>query len=204
MDNPLRSPRTGKTLRKVATRTLTPMTDVGEKVVTVNREFIEVIIGDTRLPGSGEQWGHAAIMIDGTVYLRAHDEYLVMSKTVYMNGGKLEKALKILSIRGQSYRDSVGLVLWLSAKEKQMLDVELKRRVALDRQLILQSNGTRSSYSVLDNSCSTNVADVLELIGILAHDPRWPPTPVTPAELLAALEKSRRLVRKNFYPRKPS
>lgn len=50
---------------------------------------------------------------------------------------------------------------------------------------------------VFDNSCSSNVADVLELVGILAHDPRNLPTPVTPAELLGVLSKSNRLVKKS-------
>jgi hypothetical protein len=58
-----------------------------------------------------------------------------------------------------------------------------------------------STYSIVSNSCSSNVADVLESIGILAHDPRWFPTPVTPAELDAVVEKSKRLATKNYYPK---
>lgn len=57
------------------------------------------------------------------------------------------------------------------------------------------------SGGLFNNSCSSNVADALESIGILAHDPRWLPTLVTPAELDAVLQKSRRLAKKNFYPK---
>lgn len=55
---------------------------------------------------------------------------------------------------------------------------------------------TNAPYSLFDNSCSSNVADVLEMIGILAHDPRWIPFPVPPAEILAVVSKSNRLVKK--------
>ncbi len=202
MENQLRSPSTGKTLRKVDTRTLTPVSDTSEKTITVQREFVEVIFGDSRIISLGSQWGHVAIVVDDTVYTRAHDEYIVMPKNVYLYGGKIQKTLKSRTIEGQSYRDSVGLVLWLSPQEKRKVEDELKRRVELDSRLIRETNGKRSSYSLLDNSCSSNVTDVLELVGILAHDPRWPPTPVTPAELLAVLKKSRRLVKKNFYPKR--
>lgn len=202
MEKQLRSPSTGKTLRKVDTRTLTPASDTSEKTVTVQREFVEVIFGDSRIISLGSQWGHVAIVVDDTVYTRAHDEYVVMPKNVYLYGGEVQKTLESLKIKGQGFRDSVGLVLWLSTEEKRKVEAELKRRVEQDRRLIRETSGKQSSYSLLDNSCSTNVADVLELIGILAHDPRWPPTPVAPAELLAVLEKSRRLVKKNFYPKR--
>jgi len=45
----------------------------------------------------------------------------------------------------------------------------------------------------------SNVAEVLEMIGILGRDPRWLRTPVTPAELAAAVSKSNRLATRNVY-----
>lgn len=58
-----------------------------------------------------------------------------------------------------------------------------------------------SEYNVFTNSCSSNVEDVLEIVGILAHDPRWIPMPSMPNELERVLEKSNRLVVKVYYPK---
>jgi hypothetical protein len=89
--------------------------------------------------------------------------------------------------------------LW-SPTEKDKIKRELERRVSVDG-AFKRVNPNESTYSIFDNSCSSNVADVLESIGILAHDPRWFPTPVTPAELDAVLKKSKRLAKKNYYPK---
>ncbi|WP_197715455.1 hypothetical protein [Aquitalea magnusonii] len=124
-----------------------------------------------------------------------------MSKDVYMNGGVVQRTLSREDVRGQGYRDNIGLVLWVSPREKIIVENELKRRVMHDREHIKKSGLGHSRYSVFDDSCSSNMADALELIGILAHDPRWLPFPVTPAELLAVLGKSNRLVKKNYYPK---
>jgi hypothetical protein len=64
-----------------------------------------------------------------------------------------------------------------------------------------------ASYNLASNSCSTNVADVLENIGILAHDPRFLFAPasnagVSPKELLIVIQRSKRAVKLNDYPRK--
>ncbi|MDQ0143303.1 hypothetical protein [Cupriavidus necator] len=56
-------------------------------------------------------------------------------------------------------------------------------------------------YDLLSNSCSTNTAQALENIGILAHDPRNIQTPITPAELLAVVSKSNRVVERRLYPK---
>ena len=173
----LKSPTSGKTLIPLAQRTTTPTNNSSVKKVEVRREYIEVIVSDSRLISQGSQWGHAAIAIDGKVYSRAHPKYFTTKYDDY--------------ITRNSYRDSIGLVLWLSAREKEIVRAELERRVKVN-----------AEYSVFDNSCSSNVADVLELVGILAHDPRFLPTPVTPGELLGALSKSNRLVKKIPHQKK--
>lgn len=101
---------------------------------------------------------------------------------------------------GNGYRDNVGIVLGLSRREKDIVEAELKRRVAADRDFKRRNPGS-STYSVFNNSCSSNVADALELVGVLAHDPRFLPTPVTPAELSVVLQKSNRFVKKVYYPK---
>lgn len=87
------------------------------------------------------------------------------------------------------YRDSTSLVLRVSNSEKQMMRAELERRVT--------SNG---KYSLFSNNCSTNVADVLQMIGILAHDPRYFDTPVSPKELLIVVSRSKRLKKRTNNP----
>ena len=118
MNQQIKSPSTGKTLIKVASKQLTPTSDSSVKAVTVSRETIEVIISDSRMVSQGSQWGHAAIVIDGTVYSRGHEKYVTMSKDVYMNGGTVHLALRRVDIDGQGYRDNIGLVLWVSPREK--------------------------------------------------------------------------------------
>lgn len=202
MAQQIQSPSTGKTLVKVATKQLTPTSDTSVKTVTVQREFVEVIVSDSRAISTGSQWGHAAIVIDGTVYSRGHEEYVAMTKDVYLNGGMYNRASGPARMRGQGFRDNAGLVLWVSPREKKIVENELKRRVLHDREHVRKKGNGHSTYSIFDNSCSSNVADALELVGILAHDPRWLPFPVTPAELLAVLGKSNRLIKKNHYPKR--
>jgi hypothetical protein len=172
----LKSPTTGKTLVPVAEKTTTPTSDATGKRVSVIRTYVEVIVSDSRFISQGSQWGHAAISIDGKVYSRAHPRYFTTTYDDY--------------VKRNSYRDSIGLVLWLSSREKEIVQAELERRVKAN-----------ADYSIFDNSCSTNVADVLEMVGILAHDPRNLPTPVTPAELLNVLSKSNRLVKRIAHPK---
>ncbi|BBH12946.1 hypothetical protein [Chromobacterium haemolyticum] len=202
MSEQIQSPSTGKTLVKVATKQLTPTSDTKVKTITVPRVFIEVIISDSRAISAGSQWGHAAVVIDGTVYSRGHEEYVTMPKGVYLNGGTYNRALGPARMGGQGFRDNAGIVLWVSPREKKVVEDELKRRVQSDRAHIRKEGEGHSTYSIFDNSCSSNVADALELVGILAHDPRWLSFPVTPAELLAVLSKSNRFVKKNYYQKK--
>ncbi|WP_454725289.1 MULTISPECIES: hypothetical protein [Cupriavidus] len=166
----------GKTLIPVANRTTTPTPANAPKPVPVDRGFIEVFVFDSR-PRPASAFGHVAIGIDETVYSRAHDRYYKGSAAEYLRRNTQEVN-----------RDVAGLYLWVSPREKQIIRAELERRVAVD-----------AKYSIFNNSCSSNVADVLELVGVMAHDPRYLPTPVSPAELLAVLEKSNRLVERRFY-----
>lgn len=160
----------------VATKKLTPSTDKSVKTVTVQREYVEVIVSDSRIISKGSQWGHTAIFVNGKVYSRAHELYFTTSYDDY--------------VKRNSYRDSIGLKLWVSPKERETIQKELDRRVAINE-----------PYSLFSNSCSSNVADVLELVGILAHDPRWLPFPVPPAELLAVVGKSKRMVERIPHPK---
>lgn len=69
----------------------------------------------------------------------------------------------------------------------------------LDKKIALQA-----PYDIQTNSCSTNAADVLEKVGILAHDPRfqWDPavrTAVSPKEVLIVVSRSWRLAARHVY-----
>lgn len=140
----------------------------GTEPIAVDPLTVEVIVSDGRLISGGSQWGHVAIAIDNKVYSRAHSMYYTTTLDKYLADNK--------------YRDSISLILRVSNSEKQMMKSELERRVT--------SNG---KYSLFSNNCSTNVADVLEMIGVLAHDPRHFPTPVSPKELLLVVSRSKRL-----------
>jgi hypothetical protein len=85
------------------------------------------------------------------------------------------------------------LVLRVSATEKSKIEKELKRRVEID-----------APYNITNNSCSTNIADVLESVGILSHDPRFQFDPestdmVSPKEVLIVVSRSKRMVKRNHY-----
>ncbi|WP_081651344.1 hypothetical protein [Cupriavidus sp. WS] len=188
MTDRLVSPSTGKTLIPLAKRTTTPTPADAPKPVHVAREFIEVVVFDGRLASRGSQFGHAAVEIDGTVYSRAPSTYFKGSYTKYLRSNTALVVEGAEGSRPGMFRDAVGLKMWVSPREKKLIRDELERRVAAD-----------SKYSLFGNSCSSNVADVLELAGIMAHDPRGFQAPVTPAELLAVLEKSNRLVQRRFY-----
>lgn len=136
---------------------------------------VEVIVSDGRLFSRGSQWGHVAIAIDNKVYSRAHSMYYTTTLDKYLADNK--------------YHDSTSLVLRVSNSEKQMMRAELERRVT--------SNG---KYSLFSNNCSTNVADVLQMIGILAHDPPYFDTPVSPKELLIVVSRSKRLKKRTNHP----
>lgn len=193
----------GAKYRLVGSKTTTPTTNRSAKEVLVNTTTIEIIVSDSRFRSLGSQWGHVAMEIDGVVYSRAHEEYVKIDKRTYLYGGTVTLTNRSIQTGGNLWRDNIGLVLRLSTHEKNKIRQELERRVSVDRDF-KKKQPNASTYSVFDNSCSSNVADVLELIGILAHDPRWLPTPVTPAELSAILQKSKRLANKNYYPKQAS
>lgn len=190
----------GKILNKTTTKTTTPTSNTTTKQIQVQLEKIEVIVSDSRILSSGSQWGHVALLIDGILYSRAHEEYVTMDKQTYFHGGTVYLVRGPIKTEGNRWRDSVGLILKLTPTEKLKIRNELERRVATDRDF-RQKHPNESDYSIFNNSCSSNVEDVLEMVGILAHDPRWLPTPSTPNELERAIEKSNRLVTKIYYPK---
>jgi hypothetical protein len=149
----------------------------------VTEPTIEVFVFDGILISGGSQWGHAAIDIDGRTYSQSHSGYVVLERNSYLD-------------RNIKFREVVGLVLRVSSDEKSKIKAELDRRVAAQK-----------PYSLTDNSCSTNVAEVLETIGVLAHDPRFQLSPsstrmVSPKELLITVSRSSRLVKRTNYEKK--
>ncbi|MFI8614463.1 peptidoglycan-binding protein [Acidovorax sp. NPDC077693] len=146
----------------------------------VQDQAIEVLIFDAMILSPGSQWGHAAIDVDELIYTRAHSRYAITERDKYLQSNSF-------------IRDFVGLVLKVSSREKRATKKDLERRVA-----------EQKSYDIISNSCSTNVAEVLESIGILAHDPRFQHNPtssnaVTPKELLIVVSRSNRLVKRVNY-----
>jgi len=138
--------------------------------------------GDIRTPDFLRQtWGQVAIEVEGVVYGMSHNGYDIRLREKYLVAN--------------SYRDSLGVVLRVSPAERDEIRRDLERRIKIGAQ-----------YNIVSNSCSTNVADVLETIGILAHDPRFSFTPssnagVSPKEVLIAIQRSKRAVKTNNYPK---
>jgi len=190
----------GVKYRRIATRSLTPVTNAAAKEIVVDTATVEIVTSDSRLHSMGSQWGHVAIDINGIVHSRAHEEYVRVDKHTYFHGGTVALANRVVRTHGNLWRDNIGLVLRVSPKQKLVIRTELERRIAVDR-AFKRKHPNSSTYSIFDNNCSSNVADVLETAGILAHDPRWLPTPVTPAEIDGVRQKSRRLTRRNYYPK---
>lgn len=173
----------GEIFRLIAKVRTTPHSDPSIKSIDTDSTTIEVLVFDSIMTAVGSQFGHVAIDIDGVIYSRAHSKYArILDGESYRQSN-----LKI--------RDFEGLVLRVSQTEKTKIENELKRRVAID-----------ASYSIANNSCSTNVADVLESIGILFHDPRFKMDPestdwVSPKEVLIIVSRSKRMTRRNHYSR---
>ncbi|AMP13664.1 hypothetical protein CPter291_1390 [Collimonas pratensis] len=85
----------------------------------------------------------------------------------------------------------------VSPDEKQIIKKELERRVKL-----FTLDPKSHEYSLLDNSCSSNVADVLDLAGIVSYDPRWSAFQiVSPADIDTGLQHSKRLILKIEHPK---
>jgi hypothetical protein len=173
----------GEILRLIARVKTTQHADSQSKNIDTNSSTIEVLVFDAIMTSAGSQFGHVAIDIGGAIYSRAHSKY------VYFPSGQAYRD------SNQKIRSSEGLVLRVSPLEKNKIKTELDRRVQLDK-----------PYSIVDNSCSTNIADVLESVGILAHDPRYQLDPdstdlVSPKEILIVVSRSKRLAKRNHYPR---
>lgn len=146
------------------------------KTIDADRRIIEVSIFDSRLVSTGSQFGHASIAFrsDDVVYSRAPARYMKGNFNEYLRSNR-------------TFREVIGVELWITRAEETVLRDELERRVAAN-----------DPYNILTNSCSSNVADVLGLIGILAMDPRGIPLS-TPADMLATLRRSDRFVREYKY-----
>lgn len=172
----LKSPE-GRDLFLIANKTTTDSSNKEIKKILTQRELIEVIVSDSKILSYGSNWGHVAIFVDGKIYSRAHEVYFTTNYDEYINRN--------------SYRDSIGIVLAISPREKEIIKKELDRRVFINKK-----------YDLLNNSCSSNVEDVLELIDILAHDPRGLPELSTPAEILSVVSKSKRVVKKIPHQKK--
>lgn len=175
----------GVKYRLVGSKTTTPADDTEAKKILTQTDSVEVIVSDSRLVSRGSQFGHVAIIVNGVTYSRAHDGY--DSKKTYAQYVTTQ----------QSFRNSVGYVLRVSPDEQKKIEAELKRRVA-----VTSRNPAAHGYSVLDNSCSSNVADVLNLVGIVAYDPRWPAFGmVSPEDIAVGLSHSKRVKEKRIYPK---
>ena len=152
--------------------------DDKKKLGKVYGETVEVIISDSRLISRGSQFGHAAIIVDGIAYSMSH------------NGYDNKKSYASYVDSQQRLRDSIDFILGVSAEEKNKIKQELEKRIVNNRH-----------YHILANSCSTNVVEVLETIGIQAYDPRFIPGLITPTDILIGLERSSRLDHKKSYPK---
>jgi hypothetical protein len=142
---------------------------------------IEILISDSRSISKGSQFGHTAIAIDGVVYGRAHPGWDTDSLRNYLDRQQIKM-----------HRDTIGYVVSVSESEKQTILSEVKNRVVANR-----------PYSIVDNNCSSNIAEVLGKAGILANDPRWQlPGIVPPADLMTGLRHSKRLIGIRRYPKK--
>ncbi|NHV31301.1 DUF4105 domain-containing protein [Burkholderia sp. D-99] len=175
--------RTGKLLIKAAMKTTTPTTNTGAKEVFAHtsRETVEIIVSDSRLISRGSQFGHTAIIVDGREYGRAPARWDIDTKEHYLHRQQVDMQ-----------RDSWGYVLKVTAAEKQKILAEIHKRIAANE-----------PYSLLENSCSSNIAEILESAGIQAYDRRWSfADTISPADLMTGLKHSRRLVAEHVYPKK--
>ncbi|AJX16565.1 hypothetical protein [Burkholderia ubonensis] len=185
MPEPILVSPDGVKYRLISTKTTTPTSDAEAKQIRTETDSVEVIVSDSRLISRGSQFGHVAIVVNGITYSRAHDGY-----------DSKKKYPQYVAIQ-ETFRDSIGYVLRVSPEEKKKIETELKRRVA-----VTSADPEKHGYSLLDNSCSSNVADVLNLVGIVAYDPRWSAFGmVSPEDIAVGLSHSKRVKEKRFYPK---
>nr|WP_160327433.1 DUF4105 domain-containing protein [Burkholderia ambifaria] len=89
-------------------------------------------------------------------------------------------------------RDTVGYLVNASEAEKGIIISEIIKR-----------RNENKHYSLVDNNCSSNIAEILGKAGILAYDPRWQlPGIISPADLMTGLHHSKRLIGIRRYPKK--
>jgi len=173
----------GVKYRLVAARTTTPADDTSAKEISVQSTTVEVMVSEPRLLSFGSQFGHVAVIVDDKVYSRAHEKYFATDRNDYLHRN--------------AYRNSVGYVIRVSRDEKKIIETELERRVGL-----FTLDQKSQEYRLLDNNCSSNVADVLNAAGIVAYDPRWSVFQiVSPADIVTGLNHSKRVARKIEYPK---
>ncbi|WP_152608017.1 hypothetical protein [Burkholderia sp. A9] len=143
--------------------------------------IIEILISDSRSVSRGSQFGHAAIAIDGIVYGRAHPGWDVDNIASYLDRQQTKMR-----------RDTIGYLINATESEKGIIISEIKKRRLENKH-----------YSLADNNCSSNIAEVLGKVGILAYDPRWQlPGIIAPADLMIGLRHSKRLIGIRRYPKK--
>lgn len=171
----------GVKYRLVAIRAGTPATEPQLRALRAQTATIEVIISDSQPARFGSQFGHAAIVVNGIAYSPAPRGY--DSTNTYA---------KYVAVQ-QSFRDSIGYVLRVSSDEERRIEAELMRRVEATN-----SDPARHAYSLVGNNGSSNVVDVLQLVGILAHDPRGFGI-VSPADIAVGLSHSKRIKEKRLY-----
>jgi hypothetical protein len=148
-------------------------TQVSDEQQTVHWETVEVFILDS-FPNPKSMFGHVAIAIDDIVYSRAHEKYAVLTRGYIADQQKKRKV--------------IGYLLSVTKDERHKIETELKRRVAVN-----------ARYDLANNSCSSNIADVLEMIGVTAYDPRGFGI-VSPSDLAVGLPRSGRLIKTVRYP----
>jgi hypothetical protein len=138
--------------------------------------YTEVLIGGFKWSWKSIQ-GHAAININGTVYSRDGISLATMLSQDYM-------AIEQLS------RDTVGLVLDLTAEQELMLQSHLEQAIK-----------DNTEYSLRNNNCSDTVSDALESIGMTVRGPWQNSWPMAPADLYLNLLKTKKVTNIKHYPR---
>ena len=167
----------------ITTQTATPSIGMSANEPGNESVTVEVVISEPRLSSWGSQFGHVALIVDETAYSRASARYFTSGRNDYLHRN--------------GYRNSVGYVIRVSQKEKDTIRTELEHRVQL-----FAADPKSHEYSLLDNSCSSNVVDVLRTVGIVAHDPRWLALGmISPADIVTGLNHSKRVARKIEYPK---
>ncbi|MDR2209035.1 MAG: hypothetical protein LBE22_08715 [Azoarcus sp.] len=142
----------------------------------MHNDEIEIIVSDS-LPNPTSLFGHMAIVVDYTAYSRARTRYFVTSHGAYVHSQR-------------KIRASVGYFLGVTQAEKIKIREELERRVE-----------ENAPYSFMSNDCTTNIVEVLKLAKIEdAYDQRGFGL-VSPADFTIGLTRSRRFIRKMFYPK---